>query len=272
MPKLAEGTLRKGFRRCFKCGGAFKDPEFYASLHFMYEHNGGRITVCKGCVDELFSDYARQFSGRARAFYYLCAKFGWYFDQSDFEKVDLDPKTAVGLYVKHQNLTLRNGNVKTFEDNLQEGEFAQSAPDGEGGGYSAEWGGKYTAEDLKYLNDYLARLKGDYKITTGNHEDYARKIAKASLIADKCFEKHRERPSDKVLMDVWEKSVKNFDSMSKSAKFTEATRGAGDVGLGGFGVTFELLDKDEYVTAHIPLEHDTIDQILEDYANINRSL
>ena len=67
---------------------------------------------------------------------------------------------------------------------------------------------------------------------TENHRDYARKIAKASLQMDKTF--------DDMMNGVdgadkrYENATKAFDTLSKSAKFSESTRSVNDVGASSF--------------------------------------
>jgi hypothetical protein len=136
--------------------------------------------------------------------------------------------------------------------------------------YSKEWKGYYTQEEIDDLNNYYKDLNTDFKITTRNHKDYARKIAKASLAMDTAYEEMRNGGvgSDKKYKDFKE----SFDSLSKSAQFAENTRGQNDVALGCFGKVFELVENHHWIPEWDSLEKDQIDVLLDQFSNINKSL
>lgn len=139
---------------------------------------------------------------------------------------------------------------------------------GDGLIHSPEWMGNYTQDDLDYLEDYLTALKKDFKIVTKNHLDYAKKIAKASLAMDRAYEDMLNGGSDskyKMMKEI-------FDSLSKSAQFAESGRGLNDVSLGCFGVVFDKVEKRMYVPEHVPEDKDMYDKLLDQFANINKSL
>ena len=98
--------------------------------------------------------------------------------------------------------------------------------------YSEEWMGEYTQSDLDRLNNYYDSLNNDYKIVTVNHRDYARKIAKASLMMDKAYEDMLKGVPNAEKMYTNAKDI--FDSLSKSAKFSEDKRSINDVGISSF--------------------------------------
>jgi len=136
--------------------------------------------------------------------------------------------------------------------------------------YSEEWRGNYTNSDLKYLEDYYSALHNDFKIVTKNHKDYARKIAKASLAMDRAYDDMLAGVpgSDKRYKDLKDA----FDQLSKSAQFSENTRGANDVTLGCFGVLFEKVEQKKWIPQHTPLEKDDIDNLIDHFSTINKSL
>lgn len=136
--------------------------------------------------------------------------------------------------------------------------------------YNKKWMGYYAKSDIEYLEEYITNLHNDFKIVTANHKDYAKKIAKASLHMDRCFEDMLAGKSgaDKKYKDA--KEV--FDTLSKSAQFSESQRGQNDVSLGCFGKIFELVERKQYVKEHIPIEPDQIDQMMNDFKTIFRSV
>jgi hypothetical protein len=135
--------------------------------------------------------------------------------------------------------------------------------------YSREWLGYYTPTEIEYLDNYIADLRRDFKITNRNHVDYAKKIAKASLAMDLAFDNMMNNKGDsskyKAMKDT-------FDSLSKTAQFSENQRGASDVGLGGFGVIFDKVEQNAYVYEHEPESQDIYDKLLEQFSNIKKSL
>lgn len=137
-----------------------------------------------------------------------------------------------------------------------------------------EWQGNYNKKDLKYLNDYFTSLQNDFKIVTINHRDYAKKIAKASLAADKAFTNMLEHPEDKDAATVYKNAIANFDTLSKTAQFAESQRGANDVSLGCFGRVFDLVEKHTWVPPYEPSndDQDIYDKLLKQFSNIEKSL
>lgn len=136
--------------------------------------------------------------------------------------------------------------------------------------YSEDWRGTYTESDLDYLDNYYKDLTTDFKIVTRNHKDYARKIAKASLAMDRAYD---DMINGVQGSDTRYKNLKDtFDQLSKSAQFAEDKRGANEVGLGCFGVTFDKVEKHMWIPKHEPIEKDDYDKLLDAFSTINKSL
>lgn len=87
--------------------------------------------------------------------------------------------------------------------------------------WSDEWGGMYTRRELRYLDDYFARLKEDFVIDNVNREDYARRVAQASLDANNKLQKMRQGTGS---AKEWQEAQAVFDTLSKSASFAESQR------------------------------------------------
>lgn len=140
--------------------------------------------------------------------------------------------------------------------------------------WSDEWYGEYTKADLKYLDDYYNSLKKDFKIVTRNHQDYARKIAQASLDANKAYDIMKKNPGDKDSANAYKMALSSFDMLSKSAQFSESTRSANDISLGSFGVLFDKVEKHEWIPEYVPGkdEEDIYDKMIKQFANIEKSL
>ena len=87
--------------------------------------------------------------------------------------------------------------------------------------WSDEWNGMYQRRELRYLDDYFARLKEEFVIDNVNREDYARRVAKASLEADNKYQKMRQGTGT---AKEWQEAQSVFDMLSKSASFAESQR------------------------------------------------
>ena len=136
--------------------------------------------------------------------------------------------------------------------------------------YDDKWMGKYSQKDIDYLNNYYAGLERDYKIITENHRDYARKIAKASLQMDKAFD---EMINGIEGADARYKNAREaFDTLSKSAKFSESTRSVNDVGISSFSKVAAMVEAHNWIPEHKPLKKDTIDEMIDYLSTITKSL
>lgn len=136
--------------------------------------------------------------------------------------------------------------------------------------YSDKWMGNYTESDIKKLDHYYDSLESDYNIVTENHRDYARKIAKASLQMDKTFDDMMNGidGADKR----YENATKAFDTLSKSAKFSESTRSVNDVGASSFSKVAAMVEAHNWIPEHKPLKKDVIDEMIDYLSTITKSV
>ena len=136
--------------------------------------------------------------------------------------------------------------------------------------YSEFWMGEYTQKDIDLLDKYYSGLNRDYKIVTENHRDYAKKIAKASLMMDKAYEDMLKGVSGADKMYSSAKDI--FDSLSKSAKFSEDKRSINDVGISSFSKITSIVENHNWIPQHVPKEKDMYDEMLEALSVINKSV
>ena len=136
--------------------------------------------------------------------------------------------------------------------------------------YSEFWMGEYTQKDIDLLDKYYAGLNRDYKIVTENHRDYAKKIAKASLMMDKAYEDMLKGVSGADKMYASAKDI--FDSLSKSAKFSEDKRSINDVGISSFSKITSIVENHNWIPQHVPKEKDMYDEMLEALSVITKSV
>lgn len=177
--------------------------------------------------------------------------------------------TAFGRYLGFIGMNSKYKNL-TYEDSIMIEDISDSDLADEVL-FNEKWRGSFTVPDLNYLENYYEELHRDFKITTTNHKDYAKKIAKASLAMDKAYERMINDRDEKAAKEFKElKSI--FDDLCKSAQFSESTRSAHDVGLGSFGVIFNMIEQSEWIPQHKPLKKDLYDKILDQFNNISKSL
>lgn len=203
-------------------------------------------------------------------------------------------KDIIGLYFKNIN-SLRQTKDKSYADSEADGFIHQnsntpikekqnildkydsvksdntfSISEKEPQVYSKKWKGSYSQKDLDSLDEYYNSLEKDYNIVTGNHRDYAKKIAKASLQMDKAFDDMMNgvEGADKK----YDNATKVFDTLSKSAKFSESTRSVNDVGASSFSKVAAMVESHNWIPEHHPLEKDTIDEMIDYLCTITKSL
>ena len=177
-----------------------------------------------------------------------------------------------------KNITTKEYNDLTWKDSVfeksPETHREESLENSQGSAkavWNDEWQGEYTEEEIKYLNDYMEGLKKDFDISTVNHMDYAKEIAKTSLLKSKAYSIMLKDPSDDNIK-AYKGVVSMFDILSKSAQFAESQRGANDVGLGSFGQIFDAVEKHNWVPTYVPDDKDMYDKLLDQFANIEKSL
>lgn len=130
--------------------------------------------------------------------------------------------------------------------------------------WSDEWNGMYKKRELRYLDDYFRRLQDEFVIDNVNREDYARRVAKASLEADNKYQKMRQGTGT---AKEWQEAQSVFDMLSKSASFAESQRkevtNTSMNALSTIIMDIELNHHNEM--PKITFEKDDIDLILKDF-------
>lgn len=226
-----------------------------------------KYPICKDCVQKIID------IDNIQTVYKVLQEMNKPFFQEVWTNVCIKtPENPFGSYIRQINSLPQYKNKywkdSIFDRNTQE--YEEFSGMNEIKVYSPEWSGYYTKKELDYLNNYYQGLHEDFKIITTNHKDYARKIAQASLAANKAFQEMSDgiAGAEKKYKDL----QSTFDTLSKSAQFSESQRGINDVSLGCFGVIFDKVEQKMYVKQHQPMDKDMYDKLLDQFANINKSL
>lgn len=137
--------------------------------------------------------------------------------------------------------------------------------------YSSEFNGYFKKSELEYLRNYYKGLESDFELNDTNIRDLARKLAKASLQADKAQNDFMMGRCD---YSVVKDAISQFDLLSKSGNFAACKRKPGDTGgLGSWAeITLRLEQTGHPCTRKIKWEQDDVDRVLAEYQHIAESL
>ena len=264
---------------CTMCGIEYDNPKMhsYRIQSPLYAENDHYPSLCRQCIFNIYKKYKYKYNDPKKAFYFLCMRLDIYYNEKAYYLQD--PK-AISLIPSYLTLMQKDPYAglcfdDTISDGIEPGMIIKGTT--VNGivvkaikSYSAEWMGVYTESELEYLNNYYKGLNEDYKIVTQNHKDYARKIAQASLYMNQCYQELLGGSAQSL--DAYVKAKDTFDSLCKSAKFSEQTRGINDVSLGGYGVTAERVEREEWIPKHTPIEKDDVDKLIEYFSTIQESI
>jgi hypothetical protein len=194
-----------------------------------------------------------------------------YINASIKEKQEILANRTITSYLQQQSQSQYyhyNGNMKSqIESDIQGNEISNNFTEKV---YSKKWRGHYTQQNLDYLEDYYACLQRDFKIDNKNHEDYAMKASKSSLMADKAYE---DWMNGKGTEKAYRDAQTAFDTVCQSAKFSEKTRSYTDSnGMGSLGEITKRLEIDGFLQKKIKFEKDDVDSIIEDFRWILASI
>lgn len=250
---------------CLGCGKSHARANFYKSNNEL--HKNGVIPFCK----DFIRDYCTNLDGSPDTIKLknLLRQVDKPFLEDEWEGALAEKeRETFGAYFGRINM--RHNLNKTWEDsdlaviNL---EHENDAPV-----YSQEWLGHYTRGELNYLNNYLSNMMEDYDINTVNRLDYAKKIAKASLITDRLYSEVLE--GDETANKRYKEAQKIFDDLSKSAQFAQSKHDKKEEGVSSLSEIIAKVEAEEYPYKVSPdaLDRDIYDQLLDKFQNIERSL
>jgi hypothetical protein len=263
--KKVEETIKI---KCLKCHSERADSirNFYTNTNPLFASE--KLELCKDCILSFLGD--KESINHLDRVYLVLALLNKPFILEKWESCE-------GEWAKYipQISSLHQHRGQTFKDSdwgVRDTEFNASErnPLDDEKVYNSKWMGEYTQADIDYLESYYTGLCNDFKVATTSHKDYARKICKASLHMDKCFQEVLNGISGAD--QKYKHARETFDTLSKSAQFSESQRGQNDVGLGGFGVTFDQVEQGTWIPKHTPLEPDEIDKMLAQFGSIKESV
>lgn len=137
--------------------------------------------------------------------------------------------------------------------------------------YSEVFNGYFKPDEVKYLETYYTNLENDFNLDTENLRDYARKLAKASMLADKAQDNYAAGRCD---LSVVKDALAQFDMLSKSANFAACKRRPGENGgMGSWAeLTYKLETSGHPCTRKIEWEKDDVDRTIAEFKYLVEAL
>lgn len=168
------------------------------------------------------------------------------------------------------------GNLDPFDENSLNGSIVETIDGNEIMNdsrkyWDAVWNGTYTKRELDYLNNYYDRLQDSFSLDDISAQDYARKVAKASLEADTRYTLMRD---GKISSKEWREAQDVFDSLSKSSALTAAQRKerGQDTMKSLAEIIAEIEINHHAVMPQVTFPPDDIDKILEDFRHTSEAI
>lgn len=130
--------------------------------------------------------------------------------------------------------------------------------------YDKVWRGWFTRDQVEMLNEIYAKYEEDFVLDNVNIQDYARKVAKASLNADMAEDRMRRNQGTPT---EYKEAQKIFDDLSKSSNFAACRRKPGEsTGMGSLGEIILRLETQGYLDQNpYTFPDDEVDQVIKAY-------
>lgn len=285
----AKSRTSKGkTKTCLKCGKAKELSEFYVNREWMDQLQ--KDAWCKECVNrcstkdevrEYFWENNREWDERI-----------WDTAKSKAEKILSTNDVYNRANEDRKNMLLERAAAQQiptcmmqrykYVDNSADGKYVSYNDAKEQGAiieekdpntkvYSEEFNGYFKPYELNYLKKYYESLCEENDIITQTHKDYARKMAKASLHADKTQD---DWAAGKCDFQLVKDAIAVFDMLSKSANFAPSTKKKDTSGgLGSFSeISLYLETNGHPCTRKIEWEKDDVDKTLSEFMYLTQSL
>lgn len=272
---------------CIKCNRVLPLTEFYPHKDWVsqrYHDAWCKECVQKYCVDsKSLAQYCYENDRQWKdSFWDLALKKAQYIAANDSDyisaRTSLKKKEEIlnSIAARQFQTVMNLKNIYGFVENIDlDGAIAPAKPNSGISGddeddddlrmtYSSMWGGHYTKEQMKTLEEIYSQYEDDFVLDNVNTRDYARKVAKASLNADIAEDKFRR---GKISAGEYKEAQKIFDDLSKSANFAACRRKPGETsGLGSLGEIIMRLEVNGALNENgFKFPEDDIDKIVKDF-------
>lgn len=198
MPETTEKKTRKEKTRCFYCGKAYIDTNYYNSNSVFYS-NTGKLPYCKQCIERLYQYYSKKYAEEGypyperKAVKRLCMAFDIYYLEDVYNSClknykESDVSTSImSQYMRLIQLYQYNRKKETYENTLAkelQHEIVAGSPVETSTDFEADdntinfFGSGFSNEDYEFL-------KREYEDWTARHE--CKTKAQEEVFKDICF-------------------------------------------------------------------------------------
>lgn len=288
--KPRKGTTKEPKKLCMHCGQSKPVGEYY--LNKDWAEQQGRDVWCKECVNktttkdevrEYFWENSREWNERIwdsaqKKAAGIAEKNATYQKSSEemqtrlLERITCQQIPAVMQLADYYKFVdrEREGSTMSYQEAKEQGRITEEK-DPLIKVYSETFNGYFKPDEVKYLETYYANLENDFDLDTENLRDYARKLAKASMLADKAQDNYAAGRCD---LSVVKDALAQFDMLSKSANFAACKRKPGDTaGMGSWAeLTYKLETTGRPCTRKIEWEKDDVDRTIAEFKYIIEAL
>lgn len=163
-----------------------------------------------------------------------------------------------------------DGNIISYDEAKRQGKIIAEV-DEDIRSYSPEFNGDFKKRELEYLEDYYRGLENDFDLSDTNLRDIARKLAKASLQADKV---QNDFSLGRCSMSDVKDALSQVDLLSKTGNFAACKKRPGDnTGLSSWSeITLKLETTGHPCTRKIEWEPDDVDRTIAEFRYLAESL
>lgn len=281
MPNVTESkpknVPKQPTKLCLKCNKVKKVSEFYANKDWAEQL--GKDLWCKDCVArcstkdqvrEYFWENHRDWDERIwqkaqeKAEKLATNNITYQRANADRKKIILERitcqevPTLMPLYYKYVD----HGSTSYSEAKADGQIVEEEEPDVKK--YSHKFNGYFKPSELEYLEEYYRGLEEDFDLSDTNLRDIARKLAKASLQADKAQDDFMAGRCD---YSVVKDAISQFDLLSKSGNFAACKRKPEDnVGTNSWSeMSVKLETSGHPCTRKIEWPKDDVDRVIDSY-------
>ena len=266
---------------CIRCNRILPLEKFSTNkLWASQQYRDAWCTECtrEFCVDEeTVKQYCFQNNRKFKEKAWEAAKKKAAYDLAN-NKVWLNPLTPPERKEKEESLAnaraflviKNNAYAYEYEENLRvtdstrEQVVHEFSSEEEKPYYDKVWRGWFTKDQVEMLDDIYAKYEEDFVLDNINIQDYARKVAKASLNADIAEDRMRRGQGTPT---EYKEAQKIFDDLSKSSNFAACRRKPGEsTGMGSLGEIILRLETQGYLDENpYTFPDDDIDKVIQAY-------
>lgn len=263
---------------CLKCGKVKPVTDYYANRD--WDEQLGKDIWCKECVNrcankdqirEYFWENHREWDDRIwqkaeeRAEKMASTNATYLKANDDRRKTILERLTCqqvpvmMSLYYNFVN----TDDPTTYAEAKANGQIKEEI-DPDIKKYSHKFNGYFKPSELEYLEEYYQGLEEDFDLSDTNLRDIARKLAKASLQADKAQDDFMAGRCD---YSVVKDAISQFDLLSKSGNFAACKRKPEDnTGMNSWSELSAKLETSGHAcTRKIEWPKDDVDRVIDAY-------